>query len=191
MNRQSDEQRIDWRDLATRLGAISWTENGRTESGGTAIAQRALCEIIGEEQLIAAVDYYVTGQPGFETAQSVLRQLRPPSAMRRCHEIFATAEDMQTRSDAIFLLSQICDRRVLNWVPAYLSDKDAGIKVWGLRILDQLLIMQGDIEEDEARPFIDAALADPDERVRKSAQQLVEMIEHDQACRDRMGSTDE
>jgi len=166
---------IDWRGLADILGTISWTENGHSESGGGHIARDALIEIIGDAALRDAVDFYVSRRPGSEVARSVLWLLRPLAAMERCREIFRAPDDDQQAADAINLLQVVADRRVLEWIPEFLASGNIGVRVWGIGIVDQLLIMKEEIDLAEAMPLLETALRDPAEAVRSQAQQILDM----------------
>jgi hypothetical protein len=165
---------IDWRGIAEALGTITWTDSGRSEQGGTRLACEALVKIIGDEALRDAVDFYVSGQPGNELARSILWLLSPPAAMERCREIFRTSDDAQEQSDAIGLLQVVADRRVLDWIPEFQASENPGVRTWAVGILDQLLIMKDAITQDETRPLLECALADPHEAVRARAQQVLD-----------------
>jgi hypothetical protein len=69
----------------------------------------------------------------------------------------------------------VADRRVLEWIPEFLASGNVGVRVCGIGIVDQLLIMQEDIELAEAMPLLETALRDPDEAVRSQAQQILDM----------------
>ena len=166
---------VDWRVLAEKLGTISWTENGRGESGGTGVACDAITEILGSELLRDAVDFYVSGQPGNQVARSVLLLLKPRVAMERCLEIFRSPIDEQEAADAINLLKMVADRHVFEWIPEFMDSGNVGVRVWTLGIIDQLLIMQEAITLEEAMPFIKQGLTDPSENVRHQAQGILEM----------------
>ncbi len=166
---------IDWQNLAETLGTITYGKGGHQETGGSRVAANALIEILGDAALIDGVDHYVAGRPGAELARSLLSALRPPAAMARCHEIFLTAPDTQDASMAINLLQAIADKRAMPWISDYLASDNVGVRLWAVGILDQLLIMNEEIELDEAMPLIDMALGDGDERVRERAAQLLDM----------------
>ena len=168
--------RIDWQELAQKLGYITYEGSLRKESGGTKNARMALAEIVGDEALRDAVDYYVSGKPGDETARSVLWLLQPPCAMERCHEIFKLSQDQEERSVAINLLQVVADARVLAWVPEYLADPNTGVQIWGIGIVDQLS-WSGNAEPEECLPIVEAALKHPNERVRERAQEVMAYIE--------------
>lgn len=127
---------IDWEQLALRLGTL--TPDG--ESGSSVAAMQAIEMLIGEDRLRAAVDFYVAGGRGRELTRSVLWQLRPWSAMRRCYEIYHSSDaDAERKDSAVELLRVVADRRALKWLPEFLDDPDASIQLWGAGILDQLL----------------------------------------------------
>ena len=168
---------IDWRGLAEKIGTITWTEHGRSESGGTGVACDAITDILGDAALREAVDFYVSGQPGNEMARSVLILLKPPAAMERCREIFREPSDKQEAIDAINLLKMVADRRVLEWIPEFMESDIEGVRMWTLGILDQLLIMQEVITPEEAMPYFRQALADSSNSVRAQAQEILDVFQ--------------
>lgn len=172
-------EKIDWRDLANTLGSITWTDNGRSEHGGTGVAAKALTLVLGDDAIRDAVDFYVSGAPGNGVARSVLSMLSPPAAMNRCREIILTSEDEQEAADAANLLQVVADRRVFDWLPELLASKNVGVRVWTIGVIDQLVIMNGEVELEEAMPLLDKALSDPAEQVRNRARQLLEIAEED------------
>jgi hypothetical protein len=89
---------VDWRQLAEQLGTITWTERGHHEKGGAIVACEALTAIVGDEALCDAVDFYLSHQPGFEVAKSVLQLLSSPVAMERCLQKFRLASDAEQAS---------------------------------------------------------------------------------------------
>jgi hypothetical protein len=160
---------IDWHRLAKHLGATGrGVDSDNTERGGTDLARAALESILTREQIVSAVDHYVSLQPGFELARSVLSLLRPWSAMLRCREIFASADELDDRRTAVELLRVIADRRVISWIPEFLADPDPGIQNWGIGILDQL-VFAGLVDSDESNLVVDLARAHDNETVRTTA----------------------
>jgi hypothetical protein len=126
---------IDWTQLARQLGLLR--ENG--ESSGSDAAMRALELLLGEDNLRAAVDHFVSFQPGSELVRSVLWMLHPWSAMQRCYEIYRSDAEIEQRRNAIFLLRFIADRRALSWAQEFLDDPDSSIQNCGANMVDQLL----------------------------------------------------
>ncbi|HEY4668229.1 MAG TPA: hypothetical protein VIH05_00485 [Tepidiformaceae bacterium] len=133
-------QPIDWLSLSEEMGLITWYEEGRNESGGTREAREAIARILGDDEMRAAVDYYVSGAPGSELARSVLWLLHPVAAMDRCVEIFRSDADIEDRRSAVHLLEVAADTRTLELVPEFLADPDDVIPMWGIGIVDQLMI---------------------------------------------------
>ncbi|MCL9998956.1 MAG: HEAT repeat domain-containing protein [Erythrobacter sp.] len=164
---------VDWGALAGKLGTITPSEHGWSERGGTAVAYDAI-EILGASVLREAVDFYVSGEPGFEVAKSVLMFLKPSAAMERCREIFRDPADPQQAADAIELLRMVADRRVLDWIPELMASENEAVRIWTLGILDQLLVMQESITPEEAAPIFKQALADPSDNVRSQASRFLE-----------------
>ena len=93
-------------------------------------ARLALEQVVGEAEMRATVDHYVSGLPGSEHARSVLWLLRPASAIARCREISTVATDSEQRRSAVELLRVVADRRALPWVRGYLDEDDEMIHVW-------------------------------------------------------------
>jgi ribosomal protein S18 acetylase RimI-like enzyme len=153
---------IDWAALARRLGTLR--DDG--ERGGTVEGQRALSELLGERELRAAVDYYVTSGPGSELVRSVLILLRPWTAMQRCYEIFRSNTEPDHRRAAVELLRVVADGRALAWVPEFLQDRDAGVQTWGAGVLDQL-VWGGFVDPVSCRPLLKMMSAHPNEGVRR------------------------
>ncbi len=132
---------IDWQALAKELSTLQGNEDGvATEIGSRSHALAAVELLLGTERIADAVDYYVTGQPGAELARSVLWLLRPWSAMLRCREIFDSGVDQRARRSAVELLRVVADGRALPWVDDFLTDADPEIQVWGILVLEQLLL---------------------------------------------------
>jgi hypothetical protein len=156
---------IDWEQLARQLGLLR--PDG--ESGGSDSALRAIELLLGEDNLKAAADYYVSGGPGGELARNVLWQLRPWSAMQRCHEIYRSGADVETRCAAVELIRVVADRRALPWVQEFLDDPDPGIQTWGAGVVDQLLWSRL-AEPEECAALLERMAAHPNANVRGTAE---------------------
>jgi len=126
---------IDWEQLAKNVGAI---KEGH-ESGSNTFAIEAIEQLIGEDNIREAVDYYIKGGPGAELARFVIWQIHPWSAMEYCYEIYKTDDDLERRRMAVELLRVAADSRVIPWIEEFLVDPDNGIRSWGFGIIDQLL----------------------------------------------------
>ena len=150
----------DWHEIAKTIGSLH--ENG--ESGGDDEARRALITIVGEENLIGAVDYYVSFQHGRELARSVLRMLKPFSAMRRCYEIYSQDGDIEKRRSAVELIRFISDKQAVQWVAQFMSDPDAEVQGWGAGVIDQLL-WDNCLTPEEAAPFLETMRGHPNPQV--------------------------
>ncbi len=162
--------------MAETLQTITYGSGGHQERGGSKVAAEALTHLIGDVALVDAVNHSVPGRPGAELARSVLAALRPFVAMQRCHAIFLAPDDEQSASIAINLLQAIADRRVLPWIAEYLASSSVGVRVWGLGIVDQLLLMTEEIELSEAMPLIQMGLNDADPHLPARPHQLLEMV---------------
>jgi hypothetical protein len=95
--------------------------------------------------------------------------------MQRCYEIFKTG-DPQQRADAVYLLRDIADERVLSWVPEFLADETPDVQNWGISVLDQLCFHPS-IGKEEAEPLIRRAVVHPNEHVREQAHRVARRLE--------------
>ena len=154
---------VDWEALARQLGAF---ENGGGYS--STMAKQAIEILLGEEIFQSAVDYYISFQPGYELARFVLWQIRPWSAMKHCYDIYKSEEDIEDKRMAVELLRVVGDRRALEWVGEFLNDPDAGIQLWGVGLLDQLL-WSNLVEPKEAKIFLKRAKNHTNPQVRETA----------------------
>jgi hypothetical protein len=163
---------IDWQALAERLQTIA-TKNGetRTEVGGTALARAAIAWLIEPERLATAVDHYVSLNPGFELARSVLWLLHPWAAMVRCREIATSDVDVNRRRSAVELLRVVADGRALPWVQDFLADPDEETQVWAIGIVDQLLFSRL-IEPEACADLLAVAQIHDNARVRRAAAEI-------------------
>lgn len=165
---------IDWAELAGEIGAL--TDQG--ERGGNQVARDALAELLGPEQISLAVEHYVTLQPGFETARSVLSFLRHPAAMEACYRVYREDADLERRRSAVELLRVVCDARALPWVEELLEDPDGGVRVWAVGVLDQLV--SGDLvdgHEDEVRRLLGRACADESPNIVERGRDVLAALE--------------
>ena len=129
------EEQIDWQALASQLGTLR--ENG--ETSGSRYACEAIGILLGEDNLRRAVDYYISGEPGYELARSVLWLLHPLSAMQHCYDIYKSDAPIENRRLAVELLQVVADKRAVVWIDEFLDDADPEIQAWGAGVLDQLL----------------------------------------------------
>lgn len=175
---------IDWGALAEAAGLINETTGGGfSERGGTLEAERAICGLLGDDVLIGAVNHAIKLVRGSNLAQSVLRILRPPSAMDRCRQIWLSDADEEARGLAIWLLKDIADNRVLEWVPDFLSDRNQTVQRCGIMIVDQL-ILDGFASIDDVMYIINLARDHPDAFIREQALNVLNLHKGlpDEAC---------
>ena len=158
----------DWKALARDLGCID--DDGQ-ESSSSDKAKQAIEILLGEDFLKSAVRYYMSKGAGSELLRGVLWQLHPYSAMEECYLIFNTTDDVQTKRDAIELLRVVADRRVLEWVPEFLSHDDNGVQNWGIGVIDQLVFSEL-CDEKEVAEIIDGALSHKNEYVQEKARDI-------------------
>jgi hypothetical protein len=95
--------------------------------------------------------------------------------MQRCHEIYRESPSLEHRRSAIELLRVVGDRRVLPWISDYLADEDAGVRIWGIGVVIEMLF-DGMIEPDSAQPFAAQAARPAAPRVRQKARFLERLI---------------
>ena len=165
---------IDWLKLS---------QNYREREQRSLTASVAIEQIIGEDVVRQAVDYYVGWKPESELARSVLWQLRPWSAMQRCYEIYRSDAAVEDRRTAIELLRVVADERVLDWITEFLTDPDAGIQNWSMGILDQMLF-GGDIRNSEtAMEKVEQLLAAAEQHTSPAVRQVAASLRADEATR--------
>ncbi len=128
---------IDWIELSRKIG------QDKSVIYGSYHATLAIEQIIGEDVIRQAVDYYVAWKPERELVYHVLWRLRPWSAMQRCYEIIHLSADREDRRAAVGLLSVVGDERVLDWIDEFLADPDEWIQQGAINILDQMLFGGG------------------------------------------------
>lgn len=162
--------KIDWKALALQLGTLN--ETG--EIGSERYGRQAIETLLGEDNLRAAVDYYISGAPGSELARNVLWVLRPWSAMKYCYDIYKSQVDIEERRLAVELLRAVADARALPWVDEFLDDADVGIQLWGASLLEQLVYWNW-IDVDEAEDVIHKAETHSNPSVRKQAEFIREL----------------
>lgn len=160
----TDTDPIDWNALAGAIGADP-------DSGGDRIARRAIAHLLGDEALRRAVDWYVDGRPAAEHARSVLRLLHAPAARDRCVEIYRGDPDAERRRTAVELLRVVATGEDLPLVGEFLADADAGVRNWGIGMLDQLLF-SGLADRDDAEPYLRTAEGHDSAYVREKAAEV-------------------
>lgn len=166
--------RIDWTTLAAQLGLLH--ENG--EHADRESALRAAELIIGEEALAAAVDFYVSLQPGSELVHYVLMLLRPLAAQRRCYEIYRSDTDPDNRRLALDLFRDIADRRALPWIGELLAEPHAELNVCAMELLDHLIRGERAMPQD-VEDHLRKAEESPHPEVREIALALRRFIDSD------------
>ncbi len=166
--------KVDWRDLADALGTIEFTDGGHSELSGSGAAARALNLIVGNNIGADAADFYLSHQPGSELARSVLRLLRPKSAIERCLEIFRSAPDSQEACDSVELLRSIATPWVLEHFDELMSSHNETTRMWAVSLLDDLW-MTGELEVENGWPYLLRAIRDPSPNVVEQAKGIAEM----------------
>jgi HEAT repeat protein len=162
---------IDWRSIAAQVGALD--PDGSERGCGTDTGRRALEILIGEDNLRAAIDYFISLQPGAFTVEMVLKIIRSEVAMNRCFEIYQSEPGTNRGCGAVFLLGCMADSKALPWVREFLADKNEAVRLNGLRVLQNILY--GPLDDDElatAKQLFDIAASDLDLSVRERASDI-------------------
>lgn len=165
---------IDWTALADQLGLLH--ENG--EHADRESALRAAELIIGEEALAAAVDFYVSLEPGTALAHYVLMLLRPSAAQRRCYEIYKSDPDPDSRRFALNLFRDIADRRALPWIGELLAESDSEMNAYAVELLDHLIRAERAMPQD-VEDHLRKAREHPNAEVQEIALALRRFIDSD------------
>jgi hypothetical protein len=133
---------IDWARLATDLGAL----HNRGQMGGDNLAKRAIESLLGEDEIIAAVNLAMTHGPGSELALSVLRLLTSDKALDYAYQRYQDSEDGD-RIPPIFVIKHMCNPKSIEWIGQFLDDEN--MATWGVDVLDQLLFSRRVQPDDE------------------------------------------
>jgi hypothetical protein len=162
---------IDWQSIAEQVGALN--PDGSERGCGTDTGRRALEILIGEDNLRAAIDYFISLRPGAFTAEMVLKIIRSEVAMNRCLEIYKSEPGTYRGCSAVFLLGCMADCKALPWVREFLGDSNEAVRLNGLRVLQNVLYGPlGDDELATATELFDMAAQDPDPAVRERASDI-------------------
>ena len=158
---------VDWTELSRKVGQ----NKSPVYTSSTALV--AIEQLIGEDVIRQAVDYYVAVKPEAEFVRTILWQLHPWSAMQRCYEIYRFDTNIEYRRGAIELLRVVADARALDWIEEFLADPDPGIQSCGIGVLDQLVfgggIRNSEAAMEKAEKLLILAEKHEDEYVRKTA----------------------
>lgn len=165
---------LDWEALARSVGSLRQDAPG-AEAGGSAFARTALAMVLGVDELRRMVDWYVSFSPGFELVRSVLWLLHPWEAMDRCHELWASDADLETRRSAVELLRVVADGSVLPWIPAFLEDPDPAICDLAVQIVDQLVFADL-VDASDAEEVLRRALDHREAAVRERAAEILDRL---------------
>jgi hypothetical protein len=152
---------IDWTQLARDVGSL----RADGESGGTEYAQRALEQILGEENLQGAVDLVLAYGPGSELAMNVLRHIRSRRATEMAYEAYRSTSGEQA-SAAVWLIKHIAHPCAIPWIAEFL--RDPNVSGWGIGVLDQLLWNRR-VEPEEVEALLTEAERHASENVREQA----------------------
>ena len=162
---------IDWRSIAEQVGVLN--PDGSEKGCVTDTGRRALEILIGEDNLRAAIDYFISLRPGAFTAEMVLKIIRSEVAMNRCLEIYKSEPGTYRACSAVFLLGCMADSKALPWVREFLEDSNEAIRLNGLRVLQNILFGPlGDDDLATAKELFEIAASDADQTVRERASDI-------------------
>jgi hypothetical protein len=162
---------IDWRALAEQVGDLN--PDGSEKGSVTASGQRALELIIGEENIRGAVDRWTSLEPGAGTAEKALLIIQSTVAMEYCYEIYKTEPNTPRAELAVFLLSEMADRRFMRWAREFMEDSNESVRWNALIALGQVL--QGPLGDEGvalAKELLAKAETDNDQRLRERATKI-------------------
>jgi len=165
-NQGIDDSPINWSSLAETLGPRCIDEANPAGS--------ALALILGEDNLRASVDAYLTFQGGYVVARSVISHLRSEAAHDRCLEIWRSDPDLERRRGAVELFSTVASERDLPLISEFLSDPDPQIPVWGIRVLTQLAY-GGELGEADSERYL-RHLADTEDDPDEAIEQQIAFV---------------
>jgi hypothetical protein len=150
--------RIDWMALALGLGLDP--DAGRASHGH---ALRALEEILGEENVRAAVELRLGFNPGWNVAEAVLRAIRSELATDLAYEAYRSgAGDRAVQ--AVALIEAIGHPKSVAWAGELLADER--VAEHGAGLLAELA-RRGEVERDRLAALVAAAEAHASEAVRE------------------------
>ncbi|MBL9145582.1 MAG: hypothetical protein JNM99_18030 [Verrucomicrobiaceae bacterium] len=135
----------------------------------------AITKALGEEWVIEAIEYCLSGRVGDELARSVLRLLRPQEARDYCVHLFMTDPDLDRRRTAIDLLRAVAFRDTLPHVSTFLDDPDPTIQNWGAGVLDQLLWCQF-VEPEECADTLELMRTHPNDEVVRTYEWITDFL---------------
>lgn len=129
--------------------------------------------LIGEDNLRAAIDYFISLRPGAFTAEMVLQIIKSEVAMNRCLEIYKSEPGTYRACSAVFLLGCMADSKALPCVHEFLEDSNEAVRLNGLRVLQNILYGPlGDDELATAKELFEIAASDADPTVRERASDI-------------------
>lgn len=169
---------IDWEAVATQAGDLNWQGSVRKGSG-TESGRRALEILLGEENLRAAVDYFISLEPGWDTAEMVMKIIRSRIAMNRCLEIYKSEPNTERGCSAVFLLGSIADYTALPWISDFLKDSSEPVRLNGLRVLQNILYGYETLTELQlatAKELLKGATSDASATVRERATETLNWL---------------
>lgn len=148
---------IDWNSLAPGH------DLGHGEARRVA-ARQAVSDVLGPDEMAAAVDASLNRGPGSDLAAAVLELLQPTAAMDRCLETL-DRDDPPRRRGAAELLARISDVHVADRLEGLLADADPSVAAAGAGLLHRL-VWTGALPAATSTALVDVCLAHDVPRVR-------------------------
>jgi hypothetical protein len=102
-------------------------------SFGTVVAQRALEQIVGKDNIRAAVELFLDEKPGWTVAQSVLVYILSDYALDLAYTAYKTSTGSRAVR-AVTLIKDLGHPRAEAWIPGFLADPNLG--TLGIDVLD-------------------------------------------------------
>lgn len=127
-------------------------------------ARQAVADVLGPDEMAAAVDASLGRGPGADVAAAVLELLQPTAAMDRCLEII-DRDDPPSRRGAAELLARIGDVHVAVRLEGLLADADPTVAAAGAGLLHRLT-WTGAMPAATSTALVDVCLAHDVPRVR-------------------------
>ena len=150
---------IDWAQLSVDLEAGT--------SFGTDVAQRALEQIVGKDNIRAAVELILDEKPGWTAAQSVLVHIMSDYALDLAYTAYKTSTGSRAVR-AVALIKDLGHPRAKAWIPEFLADPNLG--TLGIDVLDQLIFTHAvDPEAEDIEALLKMAEQHASAQVREGA----------------------
>ena len=150
---------IDWTQLSIDLKTGT--------SFGTDVARRALEQIVGKNNIGAAVQLIVDEKPGWTVAQSVLVHIVSDYALDLAYTAYKTSTGSRAMR-AVALIKDLGHPRAKAWIPEFLADPNLG--TLGIDVLDELIFVHAvDPEAEDTEALLKVVEQHASAQVREAA----------------------